>query len=110
MSQHEFESVHGERRVMVRMGWDAPLQHYFMTVKPAQNNGGGGGFPVYSNLSDVELDGGAADPAYFWKKLAALGIACKLQSIIDEELRSDAASNVGNRIVRYSADGVIDEK
>jgi hypothetical protein len=109
MSVHIFDGIYEKRPVAVQIGWDEPLQHYFMTVTRARTDGRVGTV-IYSNLSDPEIDGGASDPAHFWKKLAALGVECKLQSEIDGALRSEAASNVGNRIVRYGPGGVVEEK
>lgn len=109
MSVHTFDAIYKTRHVIVQIGWDVPLQHYFMTVVRKRTDGRTGA-TIYSNLSDSELDGGAADPAHFWRKLAALGVECKQQLRIDETLRSDAALNVSNRMVQYGADGVIDEQ
>ena len=102
MSQHVFESVRGERRVTVCMGWDAPLRHYFMVVTyqhKATTSGSSGEWPIYSNLGDPDIEGGTGDIDYYWRKLHTLGIACPRRDEIDAAIRADASLADNNRFV-----------
>lgn len=104
MSKHIFYSVHDGQNVIVEMGWDQPLRHYFMQitkVEVAPQTHVRDAPYVYNNLSDIALDGGAEDPVYYWTKLHELGIDCPFSFEIGIELQLDAASGGSNRIVRY---------
>lgn len=106
MSQHVFWSTHSGRPVSVQMGWDAPLRHYFMIVAygpMVESAPRDWAEIVYSNLSDVEIDGGVSEPGYYWNKLAELGVECAMRSEIDQQLRVDARTNASDRIVRYDS-------
>lgn len=104
MSKHIFSSVYEGENVIVELGWDEPLRHYFMQITKvgaAPESHMREALYVYNNLSDIALDGGAEDPIYYWTKLHELGIDCPFSLEIGIELQLDAASGGSNRVVRY---------
>lgn len=114
MSQHTFNTTTSSgSRVQVLMGWDRPLQQFFLVVEEldAPENydlGDGqetGDVPyLYSNLSDVDSMG-MQDLDYFCEKLRGLGIAIPVLMV--KEIEADQLNNVGNRYVTYNGDGSI---
>lgn len=46
MSQHWLSGTINNREVEILIGWDEPLQHFFMTIDPE------GEPPIYSNLDE----------------------------------------------------------
>jgi len=99
MSKHLFKSALSGRSVTVDIGWDAPLQHYYMTITADSLKPTDRPTIIYSSLGDVAIDGGASDPVYYWAKLEELHIVCAYRTIIDEQIRRDAADPIVNRIV-----------
>ncbi len=105
MSQHILSTVYKAQEVVVVVGWDKPLQGYFMFIqKILEHRNGNAGKDVflYSNLSDSQLvkEGGVSQSMwYFVRKLEAFNL--KLPPIILKNVTSDRRDNVGNRIVHY---------
>jgi len=96
MSQYTFSSTYRGQRVAVQIGWDEPLQHYFMLVSREKHFSKGirnGGWPIYSNLGDPEINGGTANLDYFWDKLDDMGIACTDRETIDQRIRTEPRSS-----------------
>lgn len=102
MSQHLCHSKYKGRPVAVLMGWDRPLQGFFLTVQEAD----GKQEYVYCNLDDDSLEEfGGLPPSieHFTAVLLQLGIdvpAAMVAAVLD-----DGANNMGNRLVMYGDDG-----
>lgn len=101
MSQHRYETLlPGGTQASVLMGWDRPLQRFFLVVDPAS-----GDEYLYSNLDDPDADGQPL--AYFVERLSALGVQVPTRML--QEIELDRRNNVGNRQVEYSAEGGMRE-
>lgn len=103
MSQHFFDSSYQGQPVVILMGWDRPLQGFFLVVEFVEQDGF-----VYSNLEDWDLyfcGGFSSSVEYFERKLEALGLSVPAQMI--REIQIDEAMNMGNRQVLYEPDGSI---
>ena len=87
MSQHLYLSAYKGQPVSILMGWDRPMQGFFMVIELEKADG-----IVYSNLDDPDLDGGG-------------GLSVPALTI--QQIEIDAASNVGNRRVVYSKEGRV---
>lgn len=103
MSQHFYPTEHQGRPATILIGWDRPLQGYFMVI---EDDGTDDDQFIYSNLEDPALPCGVSrslDP--FQRKLAELGLA--LPASVLDAVRADAAANTGNRYVAYDKDGNV---
>jgi hypothetical protein len=107
MSQHFFTTTHEGRPVELLMGWDRPLQGFFMLV----SRGDAGDDEVeylYCNLDDhalVRCGGLPAAMDHFVVQLRALGI--EVPPAMLAEVERDAEVNAGNRFVVYDSDGRV---
>ena len=114
MSQHYFDTMHEGSRVLVLMGWDRPLAHYFMIIErnppgyiedDDEDGASDDGCILYSNLDDHNaFRQGLAD---FKIKLAEFGI--QVPGSMFEQVERDQALNIGNRQVWYGTDGSFSE-
>ncbi|EQM83537.1 hypothetical protein L683_25320 [Pseudomonas aeruginosa WC55] len=110
MSQHYFETVHKEFPIAVLLGWDRPMQHFFLVIKkPADLIGDPKYFHddevLYSNLYDANVFG--HDLEYFGEVLRHFQIVVPA-SMFAQVLR-DSLRNIGNRVVKHEADGSFAE-
>ncbi len=98
MSQHRFKTSYKAQPVEILMGWDRPLQGFFLVIQDLSDENE----PIYSNLDDenLEPDGLSRDLGYFQNKLKQLGIFVPAQ--MWDEIKSDQLDNVGNRYETYS--------
>ena len=122
MSQHRFDTKTSKgREVEVTIGYDRPLNGFFLVVSAAgfdtagtanlndsdeEDDGDDGDLFIYSNLGDVDLieQGGLTlDLDYFKSRLDLLGIG--LPTAIEHELQEDRRQRVGNRYCLYDAAG-----
>lgn len=96
MSQHIFKTTRAGEPISVLLGWDRPLEYFFLVVEQlsVENNDE---IYLYSNLDDP----GAIDCSldYFRQKLSELGISVPDSMFIEAE--SDRKHNVGNRLVEH---------
>jgi hypothetical protein len=102
MSQHYFHTKHNNTEITVLMGWDRPLQGYFMVISDKNKRGDE---YIYSNLEDPQLcdAGGLAETIEpFVNKLNELGIEVPFDMLFGVEL--DGAFNEGNRQVTHEQD------
>jgi hypothetical protein len=86
------------------MGWDRPLQGYFMLIERANTKVDG--CHLYENLADPDLVHCMGLPNtvhHFLDVLEDLGLSVPATMLV--EIGLDAANNVGNRFVRYAIDG-----
>ena len=118
MSQHTVTVKYNEKNVEVLMGWDAPLQRYFMVIEepfddtPFDENADvefddedfdGIDQPIYSNLNDeklVENPSLSKSITYFANKLKEFNIIVPQEMI--EAVVEDGINNVGNKDVTYT--------
>lgn len=78
--RHTFNTTYNNRPVIVAMGWDIPMQGYFMTVEPVEENNPDADEEsgmIYSNLDDAELKnshGMSNDIKHYKKQLLEMNI------------------------------------
>jgi hypothetical protein len=105
MSRHFFEC---ELRctVRVRLGYDPPLNEFFLQVERVGAAPMQGHSPfLYASLDD-HFDGGD-DLDYYREKLEKLGLL--VPESLFQAVEDDAARGVGNRYAQHFADGRIVE-
>lgn len=83
--------VHKEKKTEVFMGWDRPLQGFFLVIDQ------GGDEPLWSNLYQEESHPKTLEP--FINELQSRGIELPLTMI--SEMEQDRVENVGNKCVVY---------
>jgi hypothetical protein len=113
MSQHILNTVCQGRPVRVMLGWDRPLQYFFLLVEALDEEWAAehdssietdvNGF-VYCNLDDDSVPETVDEQlTYFSGRLVELGIAVPESVVTNVE--ADRRNNVGNRQVMYQPDG-----
>lgn len=110
MSQHYFQTEHNGSPVTVQLGWDRPLQRFYMSVERGQSehreaadDDQDDGF-LYTSHADLQAMS-CQDMDYFVRKLKELGI--EVPESMFQEARTDAALGVSNRQVVYEKDGTF---
>ena len=91
MSQYHYMLVHKGIATEVFMGWDRPLQGFFLVIDQGSDE------PLWSNLYQEESHPETLEP--FINELHSRGIELPLAMI--EELEQDRLDNVGNKCVVY---------
>jgi hypothetical protein len=91
MSQHHFFIEHEGQKTHVLMGWDRPLQGYFLVINKENDTDS----PYWSNL-DVAISHPNALNTFF-DVLARLNIT--LPDEMSQAIEKDAEQNKGNRQV-----------
>lgn len=100
MSQHAFTTTSkSNARVGVLIGWDRPLQQFFLVVEDLDAPENEESAYLYSYLSDQEANG-CRDISYFEGKLQELGIEVPAEMLV--EVAADQANNIGNRYVNHT--------
>lgn len=111
MSQHCFTTQLDGQPVEIIMGWDRPMQGFFMTIERVHApRGTHDDAPVYCSLRDPDLAGTRGitlSLTHFERKLAALGLQVPPQML--QEICEDGGANAGNRYVCYDLAGVSSE-
>ena len=109
MSQHYFESTHNGSAVTVLVGWDRPLQSYFMVIERVVAEVDFGdevrGDYLYSHLNEPRPFGMSL--AFYKSKLDELGIA--VPDTMFAQTERDQTMNIGNRHVWHEIDGTYRE-
>jgi hypothetical protein len=114
MTQHNFSTTLDGSRILVIMGWDRPLRHYFIIIErnppDAIEEGADAGLEddgciLYSNLNDPADFG--MEIADIKKKLAEFGIS--VPNSMFEQIARDQALNIVNRQVGHHVDGSFQE-
>ena len=111
MSQHYFETSHKGFPITVVLGWDRPMQHFFLLVrKPAELEDDtiqvlDENF-LYSNLYEEDPFGHDLD--YYREILQRLQI--NVPDSMFGEVKRDAERNAGNRFVKHTASGSFTEQ
>jgi hypothetical protein len=103
MSQHKIELDYRGKTVEVLIGWDRPLQGYFLVVDWLDADTDE---PIYSNLNDPAFDanhGVAPSLEMLMKRLIAMDI--DLPATVIGNVLMDGVRNIGNCEVKYSKDG-----
>ncbi|QRI92964.1 hypothetical protein JQN63_14225 [Delftia lacustris] len=112
MSQHIFETVHNGHAITILMGWDRPLQYFFLVIEGPDE-----AFPdvhpdpkepgyAYSNWYEPDPFGNSLE--HYRQVLVRYGVSVPDRMFM--EVRQDCANCVGNRVVRYLADGSCTEQ
>ena len=109
MSQHHYACTWQGRPISVLMGWDRPLQGFFMVIEfdDAGDEDDEEAWLLYSNLNDSDLTptGMSRSCGYFQEKLAVLGVSVPTQMI--EAIERDGQDNTGNKEVWYDHKGRV---
>lgn len=96
MSQHHFYTIHQDQKTHVLMGWDRPLQGYFMVITKGKECIE----PFWSNLSQEE-----SHPKTIMPYIAVLDqFSIKIPQQMIIEILEDGANNVGNKVVVHTLD------
>ena len=101
MSQHRFTTMHDNDEIVVTLGWDRPLQGFFMTIikNPKDGKEDAEQDPVYLfNCLDQD-ESHPREISGFLFELAHRGIVIP-QEVFNEVL-SDNTNDVGNKIVDH---------
>lgn len=111
MSQHLFETHHQGFPITVILGWDRPMQCFFLVIKKPAELIGGPKYVyddevLYSNLYDDSPFN--HDLEYYSDVLRHFQIVVPA-SMFAEVVR-DAIRSVGNRVVKHEADGSFAEQ
>lgn len=100
MTQRTLKTAICNREVNVQMGWDVPLQYFYMVIDFVDSEDDE---PLYSNLLDAEA-GFAGELKYFAKKARSFGI--EIPSTMFARLQTDEALNLGNESSSFDVAGV----
>jgi len=112
MSQHYFETTRQDQPILVTIGWDRPLQHFFMNIEvvhlPKDANDEDGKHDAYDKPDYLythlnERNAFKLDLQYFRKKLEEFGISVPEKMF--KQVENDRRMNVGNRHAVYLANG-----
>ena len=106
MSQHRFTTKLGNTEVVVTMGWDQPLQGYFMTIMETNSatsmaeNEDTEEKEVYLFDNFKQFDSHPKEITGYLFELELLGIDVPRQMI--DEVMMEGVRNIGNKIVEHS--------
>lgn len=107
MSRHIFTTtatLADGRSIPVRIciGWDRPLQGYFLDIQDLSSDSDDEDRLLFTNLAEAP---GATHPDTLEPFLAKLDeLAIALPQGLHAELRADRRNNVGNRVVEHIAE------
>lgn len=94
MSQHRFSTTHNGEKTRLLMGWDKPLQGYFLVIEKASDEDE----PFYSNLLHAENPyPKTLEP--FLEVLENLGIQVPLKMV--NAVQEDGKNDIGNKEIFY---------
>lgn len=110
MSRHYFDTSHKGFPVTVVLGWDRPLDYFFLTIqKPAELTDDAMQVEdedfLYSNLHEIDPFGHDLD--YYREVLRHFQIVVPESMFI--QVQQDLEANAGNRLVKYQSDGSFTE-
>lgn len=103
MSQHVFNTRYQGKPITVMMGWDRPLQGFFMVIEEIDRDEE---HCIYSNLDDPtlgSLTGLAPTIQPFINKLNELSISVPKEML--DGVTLDGVYNVGNKTAHYCIAG-----
>ena len=104
MSRHHLRTVRGPGPLLVVMGYDRPLNEFFLQLWD-DAPGAEAEEPAYSSLDEPEADW--RDIATVARRLEELGVPVP-RSMIDAVV-ADGVHRAGNRIVEHALDGQVTE-
>lgn len=99
MSKHIFRTQLESQSIEIQMGWDRPMQWYYLVISPI-SNGGRLGDPIYSNLDEEHPE--RLPLRYFWELLRKLGISPLPPDEMFDAILQDGLSNTVNQRTEYS--------
>ena len=99
MSQHYFNCKRNDHDVTITLGYDRPLDKFFLNVEQE-------GVDSDNYISLYDLNAPDDDMDYFREKLKSLGIAAPESFFLAVE--EDAVERVGNYVVQHFADGSME--
>ena len=95
MSQHHFFTLHDNKKTQILLGWDRPLQGFFLVI---DRDGDNVDTPFWSNLYIKESHPKKIDS--FLLVLKENGI--NLPEAVIQEVIKDGLENFGNKVVVHS--------
>ncbi|MDY6948938.1 MAG: hypothetical protein SXG53_24860 [Pseudomonadota bacterium] len=101
MSRHFFDCEHDGRSVRVRLGYDRPLDEYFLHIEFRDSGADDEHTMLYASINDPSAD--TTKLSYFAGVLAKYGI--RVPNNLFREVAVDAFYRVGNRYVQHFEDG-----
>jgi len=101
MSRHFFDCEHDGRSVRVRLGYDRPLDEYFLHIEFIDSGADDEHTVLYASINDPRVD--TQNLSYFAGVLAKYGI--QVPSSLFQEAAVDSFFHVGNRYVQHFDDG-----
>ena len=104
MSRHHLRTARGASPVLVVMGYDRPLNEFFLQLWD-DGPEAEGDEPAYSSLDEPAADG--RDIATVVQRLEDLDVSVP-RSMIDAVV-ADSVRRAGNRIVEHAIDGRVTE-
>jgi len=106
MSQHYFSTVYDGKPVTVILGWDRPLQGYFLVIEDDSKADSVEEVFIYSNLLDENLTGSKLTKNLdYFTNCILKGLDIFVPVAIFQNVIADSASNIGNKVCRYHLDG-----
>lgn len=104
MSQHKFITTHGDSEIVVTMGWDRPLQGFFMSIikvnaEPSASETEDKDNPVYLFNCLDQHDSHPREITGYLFELIDREIVIPQEML--NELLSDSTHNIGNKIVEH---------
>ncbi|MFL9883226.1 hypothetical protein PQR66_09330 [Paraburkholderia agricolaris] len=111
MSQHSFDTVHNGFPITVLLGWDRPLNYFFLVIQKRTTRideamQAEDGDILYSNLHENEPFN--HDLEYYREVLGNFQILVPESMFI--EVQHDLVSYVGNRVAKHQVDGSFTEQ
>ena len=100
MSQHYYKTICHGKPVRIQIGWDKPLQGFYLVVLDLNND-----VYLYSNLEETESHPPVLDS--FLDKLKVLGI--ELPDEIISAVLSDKQNNAVNKLTDWGASPEFEE-
>lgn len=100
MSQHYFKTTYQGEPVTILMGWDRPLQGFFMVIEKPQRKDDDERY-LYSNLNEEDSHPKSLKP--FLDVLRVFQIVLPGEMI--HEVLEDKMINCGNKTVEHQAEG-----
>ncbi len=94
MSQHHFFTLHHDKKTHILLGWDKPLQGFFLVIEKEDDIDN----PFWSNLDIKDSHPKKLDT--FIMILKNMNI--KLPDTIEQEVIRDSINNVVNKIIIHS--------
>lgn len=108
MSQHQFPAALADgSKARVTVGWDRPLQGFFMLIERSGRTKGDEVF-AYSNMDDKNLlnsFGLSPDLQYFEEKAKEFGI--EIPRPVQQAVLQDGEVNTGNWLVGFDSKGCV---